>query len=103
MNISTSDYSTIVCLRILNTSIHLNITSTYIGDAKVSPEGRCYNFKRNYVVPYSKESHLTLNAFVTSPNHSIVLGKIFCGTFIERCFLYAFFLNSRFLLINLIR
>ena len=30
--------------------------------------------KRNYSVPYSKESH----AFVTSLNHSIVLRRIFC-------------------------
>ena len=36
--ISTSDCSAIVCLRILNTHTH---TYIYIGDVKVSPEGRC--------------------------------------------------------------
>ena len=27
---------------------------------KKTNKNTCYNFKRNYVVPYSKESHLTL-------------------------------------------
>ena len=37
----------------------------------------CYNSKRNYLVPCSKESPLT-STFVASLNHSIVLGRIFC-------------------------
>ena len=68
---------------------------------KKKKNNTCYNFKRNYVVSYSKESSYSY-AFVTSLNNSIVLGRIFFWTFIERCFL-CFFLNSRFLLINLIR
>ena len=31
-----------------------------LGLKKKTDKNTCYNFKRNYVVPYSKESHLTL-------------------------------------------
>ena len=41
MNIYTSDCSTIVCLRILNSYLYLDLYNIYIADVKVSLEGRC--------------------------------------------------------------
>ena len=58
--------------------------------------------KRNCLLPYSRESHLTL-MHLWHLNHSIILGRIFCLTFIERCFLkYGFFLNSTCVLLQLV-
>ena len=52
----------------------------------------CYNFKKELFSPLFKRESSYSYAFVTSLNHSIVPGRIFCWTFIEICFLkYVFF------------
>ena len=70
---------------------------------KKTPKTPVIISKRNYLVAYSKVSHLTI-MHLWHLNHPTVLGRIFCWTFIERCFLkYIHFLNSIFLFIHLVR
>ena len=68
----------------------------------------CYNFKRNYVVPYSKESHLTVTHLwdlSTIPSFSVEYFAVYWLLYVYwKVFLTClFFLNSKFLWINLIR
>ena len=73
------------------------------GLKKNTNKNTCYYFKRNYVVPYSKESHLTLMHLW----HLSTIPSFWVEYFAERLLkdvsYMFFFLNSGFLLINLIR
>ena len=63
-----------------------------LGLKKQQQEHTCFNFRKELFSPLFKRESSFSNAFVAPLNHSIVLGRIFCWTFIERCFLkYVFF------------
>ena len=63
-----------------------------LGLKKTTTKNTCYNFKKELFSPLFKREPSYSDAFVASLNHSIVLGRIICWTFIERCFLkYVYF------------
>ena len=63
---------------------------------KKTTENTCCNFKKDLFSPLFKRESSYSNAFVASLNHFIVLGRIFCSTFIERCFFKYVFFSSKF-------